>query len=72
MLYHLCVVEQWISVVPKNHILEEAIMKEFKLFGKGLRNASFKLRTCFRCGGTGRFDSGETCYYCQGSGVVDE
>lgn len=26
--------------------------------------------TCPRCGGTGTFLSGETCYYCQGSGTV--
>lgn len=25
---------------------------------------------CFRCGGTGTFTSGETCYYCQGDGYI--
>lgn len=28
-------------------------------------------RVCPRCGGEGTFLSGETCYYCQGSGRVD-
>ena len=28
-------------------------------------------RWCFRCGGTGKLGN-EGCYYCQGSGVIDE
>lgn len=28
-------------------------------------------RWCFRCGGTGKLGD-EGCYYCQGSGVIDE
>ena len=31
-----------------------------------------KIRWCPRCGGTGKFDSGDTCYYCNGSGIIDE
>lgn len=27
--------------------------------------------TCPRCAGTGTFTSGETCYYCKGSGTVE-
>ncbi len=29
-------------------------------------------RICPRCGGTGTFNSGETCYYCHGTGSVDD
>ena len=28
-------------------------------------------RWCFRCGGTGRLGN-EGCYYCQGTGVIDD
>lgn len=27
--------------------------------------------TCFRCGGTGTFNDGSTCYYCQGKGYIE-
>lgn len=37
-----------------------------------LKHVCYKLRRCYRCGGTGKFDSGETCYFCNGSGVIDE
>lgn len=26
---------------------------------------------CPRCGGTGSFNSGETCYYCNGDGEIE-
>lgn len=36
------------------------------------RNAVIRsTRWCFRCGGTGKLGD-EGCYYCQGSGVIDE
>lgn len=28
-------------------------------------------RWCFRCGGTGKLGN-EGCYYCQGTGVIDD
>lgn len=35
------------------------------------RDVTRVYRVCPRCGGEGTFLSGETCYYCQGSGEVD-
>lgn len=37
---------------------------------KYIRFYATEMITCFRCGGTGKFDSKETCYYCKGAGVV--
>ncbi len=41
-------------------------------FKKIMSKGRIRFRICPRCGGAGTFLSGETCYYCNGSGSVDD
>lgn len=43
-----------------------------KVFKRIMCKGKVRFRICPRCGGTGIFDSGETCYYCHGAGTVDD
>lgn len=36
------------------------------------RKGEIRARICPRCGGHGTMLSGETCYYCQGTGTVED
>ena len=44
---------------------------KYKKVKKILYKGKIHFRICPRCGGTGTFNSGETCYFCQGTGTVD-
>lgn len=43
-----------------------------KVFKKMIYTRKIRCRICPRCGGTGTFNSGEVCYYCNGSGTVSD
>ena len=43
-----------------------------KTFKRIVYRGKVRFRICPRCGGTGTFNSGETCYYCHGSGSIND
>lgn len=45
-------------------------MKRYS-FKKVIYKGDTLSKICPRCGGTGTFLSGETCYFCKGTGTVD-
>lgn len=47
-------------------LISDLVLQIFAYRGK------VRFRICPRCGGTGTFNSGETCYYCHGSGSIND
>lgn len=45
------------------------MLKRVSIIAK-YRCCKVRSKICPRCWGTGTFDSGETCYYCNGDGSV--
>ena len=41
-----------------------------RTFKRMVYGGKIRFRICPRCQGTGTFLSGETCYYCHGTGTV--
>ena len=43
-----------------------------KTFKRIVYRGKVRFRICPRCGGTGTFNSWETCYYCHGSSSIND